>query len=104
MVGSKYEVTIEREGSLDVRVSVTLSELAYRCGCRVEVVRRLVDFGLVDPIAGPPEVPLFSPVSVPRICRALRLKRDLGLNLNSLALVMELLDRIEELEDKLRHL
>jgi chaperone modulatory protein CbpM len=102
MTESRYDVTVEVDGPLTVRMSVTISEIAFKCGCRVDVVKRLVDFGLVDPIEGPPDVPLFSPMAVSRVSRALRLKRDLGLNLNSLALVMELLDRIEELEDRLR--
>jgi chaperone modulatory protein CbpM len=98
-IRSRYELVVEEGSSSEV---VSLSELAERCGCRLEVVRRLVNFGLVDPVAGYPDAPRFSCIAISRIARALRLKRDLGLNLNALALVMELLDRIEELEDQLR--
>jgi chaperone modulatory protein CbpM len=38
---------------------------------------------------------------VVRARKALRLKRDLGLNFDAVALVMELLDRIDDLERRL---
>lgn len=103
MVRSRYELIIEDGGPAGARVTVTLAELAGRCGCRVDVVRRLVDFGLIDPLEGYPDTPRFADEAVSRVARALRLKQDLGLNLNALALVMELLDRIEELEDQVRN-
>ncbi len=102
MVRSRYELIVEDGGPSATTVTVSLAELAGRCGCRVDVLRRLVSFGLVDPVAGHPDAPRFPDDAVPRVARALRLKQDLGLNLNALALVMELLDRIEELEDQLR--
>lgn len=102
MVRSRYELTVEDGGPLGTMVTVSLAELAGRCGCRVDVLRRLVSFGLVDPVPGHADPPRFPDNAVSRVARALRLKQDLGLNLNALALVMELLDRIEELEDQLR--
>ncbi|HOP39910.1 MAG TPA: chaperone modulator CbpM [Geobacteraceae bacterium] len=102
MVRSRYELIVDEGGPAGARVTVSMAELAGRCGCRVDVVRRLVNFGLVDPVEGYPDAPRFPDHAVSRVARALRLKQDLGLNLNALALVMELLDRIEELEDQLR--
>ncbi len=101
-IRSRYELVGEDGDRSEMQVTVSLTELAKRCGCRVEVVRRLVSFGLVDPVEGYPDSPRFSGTAVSRVARALRLKQDLGLNLNALALVIELLDRIDELEDQLR--
>ena len=53
--------------------------------------------GLFEPLSEAAE-PLFSRNSVFRIRKALRLKRDLHLNLDAVAIVIELLDRIDELE------
>ena len=47
---------------------------------------------------------LFSSETVDRLCRGLRLHRDLGLNWPGVSVAMELLDRIDELEHRLREL
>jgi chaperone modulatory protein CbpM len=56
-----------------------------------ELVRRLIALGLVEPgEAG----------AAARLARAVRLRRDLGLNYAGAVLACELLARIEELEAK----
>lgn len=79
---------------------LTLEEVAARCALHPELVRRLVGLGLIDPEEGFPE--LFRPDTTLRIQRVLRLRRDLGVNYNAAALVLDLLDRIEVLETRLR--
>lgn len=74
--------------------------LARRAGVRLSLVRRYVAFGLVEPRAGTNDAPLFNPVSAGRVARAERLRRDLGLNYAGAVLVSELLDRIDELEQR----
>jgi hypothetical protein len=81
---------------------VELTVLARRAGVRVSLVRRYLAFGLVEPRAGTSESPLFTPVSAGRVARAERLRRDLGLNYAGAVLVSELLDRIDDLEDRSR--
>lgn len=82
---------------------ISIAELSRLCECQVQVVRRFVDTGLLEP-AYEGTVPVFSAASVIRVRKALRLKRDLNLNFDAVALVMELLDRIEDLERKTRQL
>jgi DNA-binding transcriptional MerR regulator len=78
---------------------LSLEEVAARCGLHPLLVERLVALGLIDPVEG--ESNRFAPEVALRLQRALRLRRDLGLSYNSVALVMELLDRIEALERRL---
>ncbi|HET6419361.1 MAG TPA: chaperone modulator CbpM [Geobacteraceae bacterium] len=80
---------------------ISLAELSRLCECQVQVVRKFIDAGLVEPVKED-AAPVFSTASVIRVRKALRLKRDLNLNFDAVALVMELLDRIEELERKNR--
>jgi hypothetical protein len=54
-------------------------------------VRRLVSIGFFDPLP-----------SAVQIRRAIRLRRDLGLNYAGALLACDLLDRIEQLEARLR--
>jgi chaperone modulatory protein CbpM len=96
---ARYRVMI-RMTSEERSEPLTLAELAERCECEVELVRGLVSVGLIEPIGGLPEEPQFHLTAVPRLSRALRLRRDFNLNLDALVLVVELLDRIEELEER----
>jgi DNA-binding transcriptional MerR regulator len=78
--------------------SVELAVVAQRAGVRIAVVRRYLEFGLFEPHPEPAEAPRYDPRSAPRIARAERLRRDLGLNYAGAVLVSELLDRIRRLE------
>ncbi len=77
---------------------VELAVVARRAGVRIAVVRRYLEFGLVEPHPEPAEAPRYDPDSAARIARAERLRRDLGLNFAGAVLVTELLDRIRDLE------
>jgi hypothetical protein len=86
--------------SLVVRTTVaesyTLDELAREAGVHPELVRRLVAMGVLDP--GSPDPELWPRATAARLARAIRLRRDLGLNYAGALLAAELLDRIDELE------
>jgi hypothetical protein len=69
--------------------------VAREAGVHPELVRKLVALGLLDGMQFPPD-------AAPRIARAVRLRRDLGLNYAGALLACELLDRIELLEQRLR--
>jgi hypothetical protein len=61
------------------------------------MVVRLVDLGLLDPEVDEPEW-LFRDTVIPRIWKIRRLHHDLGINWAGIGVVLDLLDRIEELE------
>jgi hypothetical protein len=76
--------------------------VASQAGLHPELVRRLVRIGFVDIADGTPDEPLFGPEVPALLARAVRLRRDLGLDYSGALLVCELLDRIQALEDQLR--
>jgi chaperone modulatory protein CbpM len=84
---------------------VELTVLARLAGVRTVHVRRYLEFGLVEPAEPRPAVPAppvrFDPTSAARVARAERLRRDLNLNYAGAVLVIELLDRIDDLEARL---
>jgi MerR HTH family regulatory protein len=80
--------------------AVELAVIARQAGVRVTLVRRYVEFGLLEPCPGTNEPPLFEPSCASRLAKAERLRRDLGLNYAGAVLACELLDRIRELEDQ----
>jgi hypothetical protein len=81
---------------------VELTALAQGAGVRVSLVRRYLAFGLFDPAPSTSDSPLFAPSCAARLATAERLRRDLGLNYAGAVLACELLDRINELEDRVR--
>ena len=83
--------------------TVELAVVARQAGVKIVHVRRYVEFGLFSPHpAAAADAPQFDPSSAARVARAERLRTDLGLNYAGAVLVCELLDRIGELEARLR--
>lgn len=81
---------------------VSVETLAREAGAHPDMVRRLVALGLIEPRGGTRSAPLFGPRDAFLIARAMRLRRDLGVNYAGAVLATELLARIEDLEQRLR--
>jgi chaperone modulatory protein CbpM len=87
---------------LDEAREVTLAELTRAARVHAEWVVELVEEGVLEPVQpGGPQW-RFAATSVVRVQKAQRLQRDLGVNLPGIALALELLDRIDALEARLR--
>jgi hypothetical protein len=80
---------------------VGLEVLASDAGLHPELARRLIRLGLIDPQGGTRAAPLFRRRDALLLARAVRLRRDLGLNYAGAVLACELLARIDELERQL---
>lgn len=84
---------------------ISLGELTRTCRVHAEWVMELVDEGVIEP-RSPGEVPSqhwrFSATTIVRVQKARRLQHDLGVNLPGVALALQLLDRIDALESRLR--
>jgi hypothetical protein len=81
---------------------VGIERLAQEAGIHPDLVGRLVGLGLVEASGGTRATPLFRPDDAALLARAVRLRRDLGLNFAGAVLACELLARIDELEARLR--
>jgi len=87
-----------REPGGDFMESVlTLQELAFLAGTTGEVIAQLVDLDLIAPGAGS-ETPLFRVEAVGQVRKILRLRRQLQISFDSMALIFDLLERIDALE------
>jgi DNA-binding transcriptional MerR regulator len=80
---------------------VAIETIAQDAGVHPDIVRRLVRLGLIEPSGGTRAAPLFSAQDAALVSRAIRLRRDLGVNYAGAVLAVELLARIEELELRL---
>ncbi|WP_378730796.1 chaperone modulator CbpM [Nocardia brasiliensis] len=79
-----------------------LETVAWRAGLHPDLVRRLVALGLLDSVRDSAGELRFEPSAVAVAARIQRLRTGLGLNYAAIGLVLDLLDRIEELEADLR--
>ena len=80
---------------------VSIESLALQAGIHPDLARRLLRLGLIEPRGGTTAAPLFRRQDAGLLARALRLRRDLGLNYAGAVLACELLARIDELEREL---
>ena len=78
------------------RVFFTLEQVAVRCGVDVTEVERLVGVGAIEP--DPDNPGHFRPEVTLRVQKAVRLREDLGVNPEGVAVILDLLDYIDRLE------
>lgn len=81
---------------------ITLADLTRTCRVRTEWVMELVDEGVIEPRPRTGPQWRFSATSIVRVEKARRLQSDLGVNTPGVALALQLLDRIDALEARLR--
>lgn len=84
----------------------TLREICERGECHAEFVIKLVDYGIIAPLEDTPEALQwqFNVAALSRLRKALRLQRDLKMNLPGLAMSLELLDEVEEMRREVARL
>jgi chaperone modulatory protein CbpM len=83
---------------------IPLAQLCRACGLSLEVVFSMVEEGILEPAGARPGRWRFPADSVRRARTAVRLQRELDLNLAGVALAVELLDRVERLRARVRAL
>lgn len=81
--------------------TVTLTELCRSCDVPADWVMDLVEHGILDPVGRQSTEWQFHSASLAKTARALRLRRDLGVNLSGIALVLDLLDQRDKLVRRL---
>lgn len=92
-----------------IAIGVCLSEahaldieaFALACGTEADFVRTLVDEGLVQPVVAEPEW-RFGGEEIARVRRIRRLQRDFAANLQSVAVMLDLMHEIERLRAQLQ--
>ncbi len=84
---------------MDESVTLTLVELCRSCAVDAEQISEMIDVGLIEPCPGDTAEWRFSGPSIYRVRVALRLHRDLRVNLSGAALALDLLEEIRRLRE-----
>jgi chaperone modulatory protein CbpM len=87
---------------IDEQTTFTLAELCRCCAVEAELIEALVEHGILEPVGQSGRHWCFPVSSLRRTRITLHLQRDLGVNLAGAALALDLLERIDELDARLR--
>lgn len=87
---------------LEEQTDLTISDVCQACAVHVDTIVELVNEGVLSPIGREPHRWLFTGSHLRRATVAIRLQRDLGINLAGAALALQLLDELEALKARLR--
>jgi DNA-binding transcriptional MerR regulator len=79
---------------------LTIEQVAARCGVQHTFVRLLLEHGVIE--VQERRRLLLSQDATLRINKVVRLQRDLGVNVPGASVILELLERIDDLERQLR--
>ncbi len=89
---------------LDERLFLTLAELSRASTRHAEWIIELVDEGILEPQGQEPRDWRFPAESLTRAHKAMRIQRDLQVNLAGVALILELKDQLDLLRARLRRI
>jgi len=87
---------------LDESETLTLTEISCACRVRKDEIIELVEEGIIEPRSPGRSDWSFPASELRRAHRAIRLQRDLEINLAGVALALDLLEEVEALRARLR--
>src|SRR4051794_24830946 len=80
---------------------LTLEELAHAARLHPDLVESLVDFGILEPARRDGGRLFFDTAAVFRVRAIQRLRHDLGVNLQGVAVILDLIERLRVLQQEL---
>ncbi|WP_372827348.1 chaperone modulator CbpM [Polaromonas sp.] len=89
---------------LEEQTGLTLVEVCRACAAEPDMVMALVEEGLVAPSGAAPAEWRFTGVHMHRARVAVRLQKDLGVNIAGAALALQLLEELDSLRARLQSL
>lgn len=87
---------------LEEQTDLSISEVCQACAVQVDTIIELVDEGILSPSGREPHCWRFTGTHLRSATVAIRLQRDLGVNLAGAALALQLLDELKTLQARLR--
>lgn len=82
---------------LNEETQCSLVEICRFCGVTAERIHEMVDEGVISPHGLSPQEWHFTIIEIRRVQSAVRLQNDLQVNLPGCALVLDLIEELEEL-------
>ena len=89
---------------LEDQTQLTLADVCRACAAQADRIVELVNEGVLSPAGSAPDYWVFTGIHLHRARVAMRLQKDLGVNLAGAALALELLDELDNLRARLQTL
>lgn len=83
-----------------VYVQLTLEECCQRVELPAASIIEIVEYGIVEPVGSAPAEWRFNALELSQLKRANRLRRELEIDWQAVALVLDLLGEVEQLKDE----
>ena len=99
---NSHDLLLVHIGTVIEEDSLTLGQLCRACGVHADWVISLVEEGIIEPQGEDMRLWRFSGASLVRARSALRIQRDLGVNLAGIALILDLIEELESLRAHLK--
>ena len=77
---------------------LTIEQAAFAAGLKPGIIRKIISYELIEIVKDDSE-PVIHIDYIPKLRKMVRLHYDLGIGWNSMGVVLDLLNRIEELEN-----
>ena len=101
---NSQDLSLVHTGIVIEEDSLTLGQLCRACGTHADWIICLVEESIIEPQGEDMRLWRFSGASMVRARSALRLQRDLGINLAGIALVLDLMEELESLRARMKTL
>lgn len=83
---------------------LTLDQLSEAAELQSTLVEKFIQHGLIEPSGAQATGSLFTISCIERLRRIVRLRRDLGVNLAGIAVILDMRQRMEEMQKELKRL
>jgi chaperone modulatory protein CbpM len=101
---NSHDLLLVHTGTVIEEDSLTLAQLCRACGVHADWIISLVEESIIEPQGEDIRLWRFSGASLVRARSALRLHRDLGVNLAGIALALDLIEELESLRAHMKTL
>jgi chaperone modulatory protein CbpM len=101
---NSHDLLLVHTGTVIEEDSLTLAQLCRACGVHADWIISLVEESIIEPQGEDIRLWRFSGASLVRARSALRLQRDLGVNLAGIALALDLIEELESLRAHMKTL
>jgi chaperone modulatory protein CbpM len=101
---NSHDLLLVHTGTVIEEDSLTLGQLCHACGVHADWIISLVEESIIEPQGEDIRLWRFSGASLVRARSALRLQRDLGVNLAGIALALDLIEELESLRAHMKTL
>jgi chaperone modulatory protein CbpM len=99
---NSHDLSLVHTGTVIEEDSLTLGQLCRACCVHADWIISLVEESIIEPQGEDIRLWRFSGASLVRARSALRLQRDLGVNLAGIALVLDLMEELESLRAQMK--